>query len=101
MQELKCVNQYRLQCPQCRILRNSVIRIIKSRFHHLNIPVTELVPDKVINLLDSDAKLEAFHIVCDLFDKTVQLGNNPAIHRLKGIQRLRDLFTLHIHHDKP
>ena len=40
---------------------------IQTGFYHLDIPVAEFIPDKVINLLYGNTQLEVFHVVGHFF----------------------------------
>lgn len=43
----------------------------RSDICHLNVPVTELIPHKVVNLGKCDTKFELIHIFCNIFYKAV------------------------------
>ncbi len=78
MKKLKCLDQNCLKCPECCCLCLILI-VVETRLNHLDIPVTELLPDEVVYLGYSDTKLELLHVVCHLFCKCVDLGQDPAV----------------------
>ena len=66
MQHLQCIDQYIFQGPQSSALC-LILVIPQTRFYHLDVPVAELLPDKVINLLQADAQLKLIQILGDVF----------------------------------
>ncbi len=64
------------------------ICMIDRIFCHLNVPVTEFIPHKVVNLGNCNTKFELIHIFCNIFYKgsswkgsTCQhVSNLPVIH---------------------
>jgi len=78
MKKLKCLDKYCLKCPECRCLCLILI-IVETRLNHLDVPVTELLPDEVVYLGYRDTKLELLHVVCHLFCKSVDLGQDPTV----------------------
>ena len=53
--------------------------IVQTRLHHLDVPVAELLPDKVINLLNGDAELILIQVLGYFLCKRVYLGQNPLV----------------------
>ena len=78
MKELQRVNQDGLKCPQSRRFCRVVV-IPEPWFYHLDIPVAELLPDKIIHLLESDSQLISVHIFRHVFCQCIYFGQNPAI----------------------
>ena len=102
VQELQRLSEYRLQHPEhtvrCRPVR---CRVVDPVFRKLNIPVTELIPDEVINLLHGNAQLKLVHVFRHVFCKSVDPGQDPAVRRRQqGAVRLLHYIFLHIHKDK-
>ena len=101
MQQLQRIDQHRLQGPQCSVLADCIVGIVQSGLYHLDIPVTELIPDEVINLLYGDTQFKVLHVVGHIADQSIQLGQDPLIHRLQCIRsRGGNLLAVHVHHDK-
>ena len=103
MQKLQASDQNGLKRPKRCFLAYGIIGAVQSRLHHLDVPVAELAPDKVIDLLDSDAQLKLFHVLGDIRYHMVELGQNPLILRLKSLRHgrsIRLLPVLHVHHDE-
>ena len=61
MQQLQPVGENRPQGPEGRRL-GFVLLLVETGLHHLNIPVTEFLPDKVIELLYGNPQLKLIHI---------------------------------------
>ena len=75
--------------------------ICKSELGKLYIPVTELIPDKVVDFLYGDAKLIAIHVLGDFTNNRIQSGQNPAVSREKFfLLRHPHTFLRKIHHDE-
>ena len=51
----------------------------QSGFCKLYIPVTEYIPDKVVQLADSDTQLEFFEVVGYFLNQLVVFAQNPFI----------------------
>ena len=90
-----------LQGPKCCCFCGILV-IVKSWFYHFNIPVTELFPDEIINLLNCNTKLIFIQVLCYIFCQSVYLGQNPLISAGKGFQisLSRNLCFFQIHHNK-
>ena len=52
---------------------------VQTRLHHLDVPVAELLPDKVVDLLNCDTQLIFIQILRYLFCQRIYLGENPLI----------------------
>ena len=78
MQQFQGLDQNRFQGPECSGL-GGVFLGPESRFYHLDVPVAELLPDKVINLLQADAQLKLIQILGDILRQGVHLGQNPLV----------------------
>ncbi len=101
MQQLQSIDQDCLQRPEGRVLACGVVRIVQAGLHHLNVPVAELIPEVVYDLLHCDAQLIALHIAGDILYQGVQLRQDPFVHRLQlGSGRLRHGLAIHVHHDE-
>ena len=60
------------QCPQSGVGVFRVLFLVKqTALGHLNVPVTELIPDKVKDLLYGDTELEFLHIGGYIADQIV------------------------------
>ena len=55
------------------------VRAVEIDFGKFNIPVAETVPDEIIDFLSSNAHVKLFEIICNFFDKAVEVGKNPLI----------------------
>ena len=101
MQQLKCINKHTLKCPESRIHAFCIIGIVEPGLNHLDIPITEFIPDEVIYLLYCNTKLKFVHVLSNIFDYGIELTYYPLIYRLKIlIIRLGDGSAFHIHHDE-
>ena len=102
MEQFECICKYRLQCPQRCIGRYRIfILFISTDLGNLNIPVAELIPDKIINFLYSDTEFEFVHIFSCILGKCIYPGEYPLICRVQFIcGRLCDRHSFQIHHDK-
>ena len=72
MQELQAALKDCLQGPQSRRVALRVLCLVETGFDHFDIPVAELVPDEVMDLLDGDAQFKPVHVVCDIADHIVE-----------------------------
>ena len=80
MKQLQRIDQHCTECPECCIGRSRILLLCKqSRLYDLNIPVTELGPDKVIDLLYSDSQLVLLHILGNFLRQGIYLGKDPFI----------------------
>ena len=68
MKKLKNIGKYTVCCSLI------LFCVPDPVFCKLYIPVTELIPDKVIDLLDRDSKLKLIHIFCYIFCKCIDCG---------------------------
>ena len=55
-------------------------------FYHLDIPVAEFIPDKVINLLYGNTQLEVFHVVGHFFYDVIQTGEESTYRQAPDTQ---------------
>jgi len=75
--------------------------MVDTIFCDLYIPVTELIPDKVMNFLNCDTEFELIHVLCHFFCQTVYLGKDPSVCRFEQeVFRFFYNVLLHVHHDK-
>ena len=72
---------------------------VEALLGHLDVPVAVAVPDKVIYFAGSDAQLVVIHIVADLTDNAVELGEDPLILDLKLFGQLVAVDG-EVHHHK-
>ena len=89
------------QSPEsCRF--SSVFVIVQTRFYHLDVPVAEFLPDKIIHFLYCDTHLVFFHVICYLFGNCVEHGKNPFIRicHLRCRHLCRNFRFLQIHHNE-
>ena len=102
VQELQCLSQHGFQHPEHTVRCCPVFfRVIDPVFRELNIPVAELIPDEVINLLHGNAQLKLVHVFRHVFCKGVDPGQDPAVRRRQqGAVRLLHHIFLHIHKDE-
>ena len=105
MKELERTDEDGLKRPECRLSAVSapILPVVEAGLDHLDIPVAELIPYEVVDLLHRDAQLEALHVVRDLTDNVVVAGQNPAVLGLKSLRQLRGealRFVFHVHHDE-
>ncbi len=77
---------------------------VQTRLHHLDVPVAELLPDEVVDLLDSDTELIFVQILRYFLCQCIDLGENPfdllPVSRLDRICSGTALRFLDIHHDE-
>ena len=101
MQELQRIYQYSFQCPErCRLRR--ILIIVKPGFHHLNIPVAEFLPYKIIHLLHGDSQLIFIHIFRNVFCQGIHLRKNPFIRpgQKLRVHFFRNLRFFQVHHNE-
>ena len=72
MEKLKSIDKNCLKCPKSSGLC-IVLIIPKSWLNHLDVPVTELLPEEIVKLRYSDSKLIFLHIVSNLNNKVIHL----------------------------
>ena len=98
VQELEYLNKdiqkHSLGALLCRF-----IIAVQARLCQLNVPVAVIIPDEIVDLSCRNAQLKAVHIIADLFDDAVELGEDPLI---LGLERLGQMIILNgeVHHDK-
>ena len=56
-----------------------VIPRLQTGLCQFNIPIAELIPDKIIKLLNRDSQFKLFQIFRDLFGDTVKGADNPLV----------------------
>ena len=76
MKKLQRIAQNCFQSPECCCL-GVVLVIVQPWFYHLDIPVTELLPDKVINFLDCNAQLVFIQVLRNLCCQGIYFGEYP------------------------
>ena len=102
VQQLQSLLQYLPQSPQgvvgaFRIL----ICVINTVLGNLNIPVAEFIPDEIIDLGQSNTKLEFIHILGHIFDQVVAFGHDPAVCWTHfKVCRLSQFFISQVHHNE-
>ena len=101
MQKLQGIGKHGLQSPKSRCLC-SILFVVKTRLHHFNIPVTEFLPDKVIDFLYCNSQLIFIQIFCNILCQCVDLGENPLVCTGKGgkVNLCRNLCFFQVHHNK-
>ena len=101
MQQLQCLNEHGAQRPRSRISRG-ILLVVESGLHHLDVPVAELLPDEIINLLYGDAQLILVHVGGNFLCQAVALGQDPLVRIGESCQiHRRHVGILHVHHNKP
>ena len=101
MKQFQSSAKYRLQSPEsCRFC--GIFVIVQTRFYHLDIPVTEFLPDKVVYFLYGDTHLIFFHVICYFFRNRIEHGKNPFVHicHLCCRHLCRNFRFLQIHHNE-
>ena len=99
MQELERDVQHLYQRPQRGIPRG-ILPVPQTRLDHLDIPVAQLLPHEVVDLVQSYAQLEPVHIVRDILYQPVGLGQYPLIRQSEALRSFYDRGISQIHHDK-
>ena len=80
MKKLQSLCQCCAKCPQSLICSLWIFLCFpKANLSDLNIPVTKLIPQEIINLLNCNTQFIFFHIVCYFFDHIIQSGKDPLI----------------------
>ena len=82
MQELEGLGQDIAQHALGLLLGGRVLAL-QAGLGHLDIPVAVGVPDEVIDLLGGDPQLIVVHVLRDLGDDGVELGEDPLIFQLQ------------------
>ena len=112
MQELKAGDQDLLKGPKRGEFTLRVIRLVEPGLDHLDVPVAELVPHKVVDFLDRDAQLEFVHVIRDSGNSLIHAGQDPFVLRAdtrghlvrvdEGLKSrfLGRTFLGKVHHDK-
>ncbi len=93
---------------QNAVLRSTVQRVsplvglaVQTRFYHLDVPVAELLPQEIVNLLYGNAELVAVHIVRHLTDQRIYLRKDPFICQCQAHPGFSDgLCFFQVHHDE-
>ena len=101
MKKLQGIGENGLQCPESCCLRGILV-IVKTGFHHLDVPVAELLPDEIVNLLHSDTEFVFVEVLSHFFCQMVNLGKNPFVcsGQVIEIHLCRNIGFLEVHHDK-
>ncbi len=66
----------------------------EANFCHLDIPVTELIPQEVINLLYCDSKLIFVHVVCNFTDHCIELERSDLSSRQSSFKSAGSVTVL-------
>ena len=93
MKKLEACDQDFLKSPQSSHPAVLIIRLVKSGLDHLDVPVAELVPHEVIDLLDCDAELEFIHIIRHSLNSIVEAGQNPLVLRADRLSARRTVSS--------
>ena len=88
------VEQHFLRCDL-----GLLVLAVEAGLGQLDIPVAVAVPDEVVYLAGGDAQLVVIHIVADLTDNAVELGEDPLILDLKLFGQLVAVDG-EVHHHK-
>ena len=72
---------------------------LKAGFGELDIPVAIVVPDEIVHLLGCHAQLVLVHILRDLGDDRVELGEDPLVLQLQVLGQLTPVDG-EIHHQE-
>ena len=100
MQELQCIGHDPHQ-HLAGTLRGLLVLALHADFGDLDIPVAEIIPQKVIELLHGDAKLEFLKILGDLLCHLVEGADDPAVGLRQVLrQAVFHLMAFNIHADK-
>ena len=76
-----------------------LILAVEAGLGQFNVPVAVAVPDEVVYLARGDAQLVAVHILADLFDKVVELGEDPLVLNLELFGQLVFVYREVHHHE--
>ena len=74
----RAFDQNRLQCPKCCCFCGILV-IVQTRFYHLDVPVAEFFPDKIIHLLNGNTQFIFIHVLGYFFCQCIDLGEDPFI----------------------
>ena len=102
MHQLECVLERLTQHPQGTVCRLRIcIFVVNTVLRDLDIPVAELIPDKIMNFLHCYAEFVFIHILCHIFRDCVCARDNPPVnrHQIRGI-RLAKRNIVQIHQNK-
>ena len=103
MKKLQSLCQRSAECPQCIVCCCRVFLCLpQSYLCHLDIPVTELIPQEIIDLLYGNSKLIFIHILSNITDHGVQSGKDPFILVAQCVQVFRRCYclALQVHHNE-
>ena len=98
VQELEHVGEHiaqHLLSPDLAVL----VLPLQAGLGQLDIPVAVVVPDEVIDLLGGHTQLIPVHVVGDLRDDPVELGENPLVLQLQLLGQLT-LVDGQVHHQE-
>ena len=76
-----------------------LVLAVEAGLGQLDIPVAVAVPYEVVYLARGDAQLVAVHILADLFDKVVELGEDPLVLNLELFGQLVFVYREVHHHE--
>ena len=81
-------------------LRIRVLRI-HTRLYHLDVPVTEFIPDKIVDLADCDAELVFFHILSDVLHEGVHERDDGSVLGVEvAVLRIMEVEAIQVHLDE-
>ena len=87
MQQLENIGQNTAQ-HLLRVDLGRLVVALEAGLGQLDIPVAVVVPDEIVYLLGSHAQLVFVHILGDLGDDGVELGQNPLVLQLQPLGQL-------------
>ena len=88
MKELETADQDLLKSPERCQPACPVVCLIQSGLDHLDIPVAEFVPHKVVDFLDSDTEFKFIHILCHGLHSVIEAGQDPLVLRCDRFRNL-------------
>ena len=102
MKQFQRLSKHSFQYPQNAVRSFRIFFcVVDTVFRKLHIPVTEFIPDKVVDFLYRDTELVFVHILCHVFCQRVHRGQDPTVSRRKEcVIRFVDNILLHIHKDE-
>ena len=101
MQQFQCAAENRFQCPQCCCFCGILV-IVQTRFYHLDVPVAEFFPYKVVYFLYGNTQFEFFHVIGHIFCHIVELTQDPFVCccQFGQIHGSRNFCFFQVHHDE-
>ncbi len=99
MKQLHRPGQHAAEYPLGVFIILLVVLILQAWLDNLNIPVAEVIPNEVIQLLHRKAQLVLVDILRDRLHQAVELGHNPLVLERELFRQLR-LINRQVHLDK-